>query len=90
LLRSVAVSPACRGQGIGQHLTRAALMLAQEQGLTHVYLLTETAGQFFPKFGFRLVEREQTPSGVQSSLEFSSLCPARALAMELCLEDAKS
>jgi len=47
LLRSVAVDRSYRGQGLGQRLTEAALRLAQENGVTRVYLLTETAGQFF-------------------------------------------
>lgn len=87
LLRSVAVAPTYRGRGLGQQLTLAALTLARARGVTHVYLLTETAPQFFPKFGFRPVERAQVPPAVQSSVEFTSLCPASALAMELRLED---
>lgn len=86
LLRSVAVTSANRGRGVGQHLTLAAVALARTRGVTHVYLLTETAPQFFPKFGFRPVERAQVPLAVQSSPEFTSLCPASALAMELRLE----
>lgn len=87
LLRSVAVAPAYRGRGLGQQLTLAALNLARTSGVTHVYLLTETASQFYPKFGFRAVERVQVPPAVQSSPEFTSLCPASAVAMELRLQD---
>lgn len=86
LLRSVAVAPDYRGLGLGQRLTKAALLLAQQKKMTHVYLLTETAGEFFPKFGFRVVERTAVPSAVQESLEFTSLCPDSALAMELRLK----
>jgi len=73
LLRSVAVTPAYRGQCLGQRLTRATLALARQQGMARIYLLTETAANFFPKFGFRPVERVAVPSAVQGSLEFTSL-----------------
>jgi amino-acid N-acetyltransferase len=69
-------------------MTRSALALARRQGITHVYLLTETAANFFPKFGFRQVDRSQVPPAVQTSIEFTTLCPASALAMELRLEQA--
>jgi amino-acid N-acetyltransferase len=86
LLRSVAVAPAYRGQGLGQRVTEAALRLAQYQGVSQLYLLTETAGDFFPKFGFRPVDRSQVSPAVRNSVEFTSLCPDSALAMELHLE----
>lgn len=88
LLRSVAVASTCRGRGLGQKLTRSALALARRQGITHVYLLTETATNFFPKFGFRPVDRSQVPQTVQTSIEFTTLCPASALTMELRLDQA--
>lgn len=81
LLRSVAVAPAYQGQGLGQQLTRAAIDLAQRRGVTHLYLLTETAGAFFPKFGFSPIDRADVPAQVKSSLEFTTLCPDSALVM---------
>lgn len=86
LLRSVAVEGAHRSQGLGVRLTQAALALARQRGITHVYLLTETAAEFFPRFGFRPIARSQVPPAVQRSIEFTSLCPDSALAMELHLE----
>jgi len=78
LLRSVAVDSALRGQGLGQRLTRAALDLARQRGVATVYLLTETAGDFFPRFGFQLTERAAVEPAVQQSVEFTSACPASA------------
>ena len=78
LLRSVAVDSALRGQGLGQRLTRAALDLAQQRGISTVYLLTETAGDFFPRFGFHPTERAAVEPAVQQSIEFTSACPASA------------
>jgi amino-acid N-acetyltransferase len=78
LLRSVAVDAALRGQGLGQRLTRAALDLARDRGVATVYLLTETAGDFFPRFGFQLTERAAVVPAVQQSVEFKGACPASA------------
>ena len=81
LLRSVAVAAPLRGQGLGRRLTSAALELARRHGARTVYLLTETAGDFFPKFGFRKIERGDVDPAVQASQEFTSACPASALVM---------
>jgi amino-acid N-acetyltransferase len=81
LLRSVAVDGTRRGCGLGRRLTEAALTLAHAHGVRRVFLLTETAADFFPRFGFRLVARTAVPASVQQSVEFSSACPAGALVM---------
>lgn len=81
LLRSVAVDVPARGQGWGQQLTQAALDLARSVGVRDVYLLTETASAFFPRFGFRSIERAAVPVAVQQSAEFTYACPASALVM---------
>jgi amino-acid N-acetyltransferase len=85
LLRSVAVDPNLQGQGLGVRLTEAVLHRARELSITHVYLLTETAAEFFPRFGFQPVERSEVPEGVKQSVEFTTLCPDSALAMGLSL-----
>ena len=86
LLRSVAVDKSHQGQGLGHDLTRAALDLARQRGVGRVYLLTETAGEFFPRFGFRPTSRAEVPAAVQQSIEFTSACPVSALVMILFLE----
>ena len=85
LLRSVAVVAALRGQGLGQRLTTAALDLAQRRGVRRVYLLTETAADFFPRFGFRPITRPEVEPVVRRSAEFTSACPASALVMAMDL-----
>jgi amino-acid N-acetyltransferase len=85
LLRSVAVAPELQRQGLGQALTGAALQLARDFELPAVYLLTTTAEQFFPKFGFERVERPDVPASVQSSIEFRSACPSSASVMRKVL-----
>lgn len=81
LLRSVAVEREWRGQSLGQQLTWAALNLAKKQGITLVYLLTETASDFFPRFGFRSIPRTEVLPAVQRSVEWTTACPVTAQAM---------
>lgn len=81
LLRSVAVAEDARGRGLGDRITRATLALASKLELTEVYLLTETAQAFFARHGFLQTERATVPPAVCRSVEFSSACPASAVAM---------
>jgi amino-acid N-acetyltransferase len=81
LLRSVAVDAARRGEGLGHRLTEAALALARHQSVRTVYLLTTTAGDFFPRFGFRRIERTAVDAAVQTSVEFTTACPSSALVL---------
>jgi amino-acid N-acetyltransferase len=81
LLRSVAVDPDLQGRRLGHRLTEAALRLAETHGADAVFLLTTTAEQFFPRFGFEPIPRESVPPTVRASVEFQSACPASALVM---------
>jgi amino-acid N-acetyltransferase len=86
LLRSVAVAAEQRGRGLGQQLTEAALDLARQRGVATVYLLTETAADFFPRFGFHTTTRDAVPQSLQQSIEFTEACPASAQVMMLSLK----
>ena len=81
LLRSVAVAQDQRGAGLGQRLTETALELARRQGVRDIYLLTTTAGKFFPRFGFVPIPRDQLDAALDQSEELRGACPASALAM---------
>ena len=81
LLRSVAVDSSHRGCGIGEALVRWALHAAQSRRVRDGYLLTETAADFFPRFGFHQTPREQVPAAILQSIEYSSLCPTSATSM---------
>ena len=83
LLRSLAVSDSFQRQGLGQQLIQAALALARSHHVEQVYLLTETAEVFFSRFGFQPVDRAIVDPAVQQSVEFTSACPASAVAMML-------
>jgi len=86
LLRSVVVVPALHGRRLGERLVRSALALARQRGVATVYLLTETAAGFFPRFGFQPIQRAEVAPAVQQSIEFTSACPASAQPMRLVLE----
>jgi len=81
LLRSVAVKPSFRRQGLALKLTRAALDLAKRHNVTNVYLLTETASTFFSKIGFVHIQRSDVPENIKHSAEFTTLCPETATVM---------
>lgn len=81
LLRSLAVAPRHRGQRLGERLAEAALRIARDCGREDVYLLTETAAGFFPRFGFAVEDRALAPPGLRSSVEFQFACPATAVLM---------
>lgn len=85
LLRSAAVVPSWRGKGVGDALTRNRIDWARDRGLHALYLLTTTAGDYFPRFGFTQVDREVAPDAVRRSREFSEACPSTALFMTLSL-----
>src|SRR2546422_10853964 len=76
LLRSVAVATRFRGRGLGAALTVAALDLARRRGVRTVYLLTETAGRFFPKFGFRPITPADGDAAGGGSTAVHAACAA--------------
>lgn len=85
LLRSVAVSPDCRGLGIGRALVVDRLEWARARGLSAVYLLTESAAAYFRRFGFDRISRAEVPPEIRASHEFAVMCPETADVMELRL-----
>jgi amino-acid N-acetyltransferase len=81
LLRSVAVAPSEQGGGLGQRLVGAALDLARQRAVRRVYLLTETAEEYFVRLGFQPIDRSQVNDLVKRSIEFSEVCADSATAM---------
>jgi UDP-N-acetylmuramate: L-alanyl-gamma-D-glutamyl-meso-diaminopimelate ligase len=73
LLRALATSPDRRGEGLGWMLADAALVRARSRGCQRVYLVTESASDFFAeKFGFNKVRKELMDATVIESSQFSS------------------
>lgn len=85
LLRSLAVAPAARGLGLGASLVESLLNAARAQGLADVTLLTTTAAEYFPRFGFQQIAREAAPLAVRDSIEFRETCPDSAVVMSRAL-----
>jgi amino-acid N-acetyltransferase len=81
LLRSVAVAENLRGSGLGGALVQNRLRWAADQDLTALYLLTLDAADYFKRFGFRSLSREDAPPTIRRSQEFETLCPDTATVM---------
>lgn len=86
LLRSLAVSPALRGRGVGAQMVAAAEALARKRGIGRLYLLTTTAADYFSKLGYRQAPRESAPPAVRSTPQFAGLCPASSSIMVKTLQ----
>ncbi len=85
LLRSVAVARDLITLGVGSRLVTDAIDLARREGVSDVYLLTTTAVQWFPRFGFVVTERESVPASLAATVEFTKACPASATVMRCAL-----
>jgi amino-acid N-acetyltransferase len=82
LLRSLAVRENARNCGYGRMLVGHAEVLAAEQGIREVYLLTTTAAGFFALLGYSEVKREEAPEAIRKTPQFSSLCPSSSVFMK--------
>jgi amino-acid N-acetyltransferase len=81
LLRSAVVSPEYRGSGVGSKLVEKILERAEQDGIEALFLLTTTAENYFPRFGFRRTTRSAVPLAVKASAEFQGACPDSATVM---------
>ena len=82
LLRSAVVSPEYRGSGVGSRLVEKVLECAEEEGIEELFLLTTTAENYFPRFGFTRTTRSAVPPAMQASAEFQGACPDSAAVMK--------
>ena len=82
LLRSVAVAPSFRSQGLGRQLTQDRLRWAAEHDVSTVYLLTTDASSYWRRHGFSEIGREEAPSSIRSTSQWSGGCSASAIAMK--------
>ena len=81
LLRSVAVQKSARGKSKGKYIANDLLTRARLRSTKEIYLLTETAHDFFVKIGFKDISRNDVPDEIKASTEFSSVCPVSAACM---------
>lgn len=92
LLRSTAVDPTWRDQGLGARLTRELIRLAESRSIEALYLLTTTAEEYFPRFGFVRVLRDEVPPAIAATSEFHTACPQSAAVMmrPVCVASQRS
>jgi len=57
------------------------LEAAERRQLSGLYLLTTTADNWFPRFGFARVDRAAVPAGIAATWEFKTGCAQTAVAM---------
>jgi amino-acid N-acetyltransferase len=82
LLRSVAVMPQFRSQGLGRQLTQDRLLWAIEHGVSVIYLLTTDASSYWRRHGFSEMSRNEAPLSIRSTSQWSGGCSASAIAMK--------
>ena len=81
LLRSMMVIPDHRNEGIASELIGKLLAYAKENGVRNVYLITNTAEDFFSRKGFIKIDRSKVSEEILSSQEFNGLCPSSSAIM---------
>ena len=81
LLRSVAVKENVRGKELGKKIVDDLVRQAKNSQINNIFLLTETAKDFFTKKGFTIVSRDEVPANVRASSEFTDVCPTSAICM---------
>lgn len=85
LLRSIAIVPEYRSNGIGRRIVRQLLDRLASRGLREFYLLTTTAEEYFRKRGFKPIDRDEVHPQLMSSREFQDACPTTATCMRLVM-----
>lgn len=86
LLRSIAVKESYRGKHLGNKIVNDLVTKAKEVNIKNIFLLTETAREFFVRKGFREISRDAVPDAVRASSEFMHICPVTAVCMFYKLE----
>jgi amino-acid N-acetyltransferase len=87
LLRSLAVDPSARSNGLAASLLTWIEETASAKGLEDIYLLTETAVDYFDKHGYEHIARMDVPEEIKLSSQFMGICPETATAMKKTLGD---
>jgi amino-acid N-acetyltransferase len=85
LLRSLVVDKNYRGKNIASQLVQQLEDYATTIGIDEMYLLTETAPEYFKKKGYEQISRDEVPKPIQASSEFSQVCPVSAIVMKKLL-----
>jgi amino-acid N-acetyltransferase len=81
-LKSVAVTPARKGTGIGRALVTAAIEQARRLGISRLFALT-LEPSFFQKMGFKVLEKDDLPMKVWSDC---ARCPKQEVCDEVAVD----
>jgi amino-acid N-acetyltransferase len=81
LLRSVVVRPSSQGAGVGRALVSSIESMARGLGVDELFLLTETAADWFTRLGYEPVGRSVLPAGILASDEVTVACSVSAVTM---------
>ena len=81
LIRSLAVISEYRGIGVGGKIYALLERKISNVGINKLYLLTETATDYFKKVGFTIRVRENIPEAILQTKQFRELCPSTAFVM---------
>ena len=87
LLRSIVITPEYRGNGIAKNIYQQIEDRAYSLGVSTLYLLTESATEYFTKLGFVIKKRSETPKSIVHTKQFRELCPSSATVM--CRTDTR-
>ncbi|MCP4767912.1 MAG: GNAT family N-acetyltransferase [Gammaproteobacteria bacterium] len=90
LLRSIVVLERYRGRGLAQSISEQLIQQAEAEGRVAVYLLTETAEDYFARLDFEKVARDAVPAAIARTRQFASLCPDSASCMRMTLPRPRS
>lgn len=82
LLRSISVIPEIRGKGYGTTLNEQIERYAKESGISCLYLITDTAADFFDRQGYCVIDRTDAPDTIKHTDQFTGLCPSSAVVMK--------
>lgn len=85
LLRSLAVAPEQRGRGLARRLVAFVEHLGAARGKQTLYLLTDSAPDFFRALGYADLAREHAPDWIRAGAQFAQLCPDDAAFMSKSL-----
>ena len=78
MLRSLVVAESTRGSGLGKMLVDELESSAIEARIRELWLLTNDADGYFVRHGYEVRIRDDAPSTIRQTEEFSTLCPDTA------------
>ncbi|MCU0391257.1 MAG: GNAT family N-acetyltransferase [Thermoflexibacter sp.] len=81
LLRSLSVHESYRSAGIGRQIIAEIEKIVQSKNGIGIFLLTESAKDFFVKNAYTVINRQSIPQEVLSAPQFVATCPSTATAM---------